>query len=524
MDALQRFWRKEGHALFPAANVEHVEQEDDEDGLMGDEADITPEAQEVSVREQDEKSAAHPDPQKQQQELLQLVHDRALVSEEVRRILNNAQGQDGQASNEATASAADADGHDARTAPPSHNADDLVPCEPGELGEQPKTLAAIVQQVLLKKDSCFALGEASGSGEYNMLKRMKLAVGPVRQFLRLTRLEEGVLSQSILEQGAADLSGWNQREHDLAAARRAADLSSIRTSRTSAWVAATQKLVDNLRKDLPGSSDDGLRVVEHLRPYGETPQVLAIKVQGSSGQCKVVLGITMSVHRGSVTKRGDKIHLKTSYPSPTPLPVQACKKVHVSVLSPCASQKPENVWLTSCASEIMLLEPAGTVLGELTSEVKETSTRLHVQLSPLSAQSLERLSARQLPSAPPAAAPNAEGSDLASRVSSAENNAHASMAFTFNDRCFTKMKLASEVKRFFEGLRVEYERAGLAIHQDGYVQLQGVSHKYDDLVDRVPSFFLGLPELSNVRGFRFSSAVYRKLTTLMPTDGHFSAT
>ena len=158
----------------------------------------------------------------------------------------------------------------------------------------------------------------------------------------------------------------------------------------------------------------------------------------------------MSVHRGSVTKRGDKIHLKTSYPSPTPLPVQACKKVHVSVLSPCASQKPENVWLTSCASEMLLLEPAGTVLGELTGEVKETSTRLHVQLSPLSAQSLERLSAKQLPSAPAAAAAaqHADESDLASRVSNAENNAHASMAMTFNDRCFTKMKLASEVKRF----------------------------------------------------------------------------
>ena len=504
LDNLHRFWRSESHRLFPTgAQEDPLDPEAEVD-------ELTPDLQEMIevLDNTDEKQ------QSQYMQTLQMLHDRAVLSEEVQLLLQPAQpateptGADGQIGQDVGAHPLNAEA----SGPSTDQLNRLIPAEPEREGEQPKTLIGVVMNIANKKQSCLQVGEPCAAGEYNLLRRMRLAIGPCRQFIRLARLEEGLLPASVLEYGSAPLNSWNEREHQLAMSRKAADHSAQRTSRSSAWLAVTRKLVHSIQKEVRGCISE---IVE-FRPYGASPQVLAFKTEtGDNRVSKVQMGVAMSVHRGSICKKGDSVHLRTSYPCAFPLPAYATKKVHVSLLSlwtPSEGAAPEQpTWVTSCASEIVLLDPVGTVLGELDVTISETSTRLHVKLSPTATEALEKLSTRRLPNpgpeeapaeAPPMPAPSLAPSDLA-----------------FNDRCFTKLRLSAEVQKFFVGLEAQYLRAGLRPHEDGHLKLNGQKHAWKEIVDRVASFFLSLPELADARGYKFSSKVYTKLKSLLPTQG-----
>ena len=60
-------------------------------------------------------------------------------------------------------------------------------------------------------------GAMGAAGVYSALKRGRMVMGPSREFIRLVRLEEKILSKAVLEMRGAPLNAWNMREAELAA-------------------------------------------------------------------------------------------------------------------------------------------------------------------------------------------------------------------------------------------------------------------------------------------------------------------
>ena len=274
-------------------------------------------------------------------ELLQAVQDRAVVMEELQK------GPD-----EATLDAA----------PPEFeevpNPEELLPPDQDcKEGSQPMTLPEIVQKAMAKPAfSKYMVGEEGGVGAYAALQRARLVMGPSREFIRLVRLEEGLLSQALLENRRTDLNPFNLREAELAAARRAASFCAQRTSRAAAWQKATEKFVAGFVEKSP-APDAGLMAVEAFRNLSnENPQIVVFQRQG------IDAAPGLGVVRGCLTKQGGKLVVRTSKPSASDLPVASSRRVHLAVLS--AGDR-ELCFQASCISEVLLLDPVNTIYAEV---------------------------------------------------------------------------------------------------------------------------------------------------------------
>eukprot|EP00439_Symbiodinium_sp_Y106_P085396 s149_g28.t1 len=75
----------------------------------------------------------------------------------------------------------------------------------------------------------FRITEEEGRGEKACLYRLRDLVSPIRDFIRLARVNENILSPATLLDGHCELNEWNTQEHQLALARREANLSQTRS-------------------------------------------------------------------------------------------------------------------------------------------------------------------------------------------------------------------------------------------------------------------------------------------------------
>ena len=150
------------------------------------------------------------------------VQDRAMVREELGELVQSLRAADQESIPEAQAPAAEA----AEAA--------VCPLETLESGEkQVRTLAQILKHVRQDKPH-FRITEEEGRGEKACLYRLRDLVSPIRDFIRLARVNENILSPATLLDGHCELNEWNTQEHQLALARREANLSQTRLSRCQA--------------------------------------------------------------------------------------------------------------------------------------------------------------------------------------------------------------------------------------------------------------------------------------------------
>ena len=98
-------------------------------------------------------------------------------------------------------------------------------------------MAQILKHVRQDKPH-FRVTEEEGRGEKACLYRLRDLVSPIRDFIRLARVNENILSPATLLDGHCELNEWNTQEHQLALARREANLSQTRLSRCQAWCQA----------------------------------------------------------------------------------------------------------------------------------------------------------------------------------------------------------------------------------------------------------------------------------------------
>ena len=144
-----------------------------------------------------------------------------------------------------------------------------MPQDEDEVPEQPKTLVDVLKAASAKKEACFDLAESSGAGEVACLRRVACMLGPIRQLVRFTRLEEGLLSLAWVEHGQdLKLNRWNQAAHDVAMSRLVLNLSKSKLSRAVAWQGCQEKLcrtVTSKNKEA-SDADPGMLKVEKYAP------------------------------------------------------------------------------------------------------------------------------------------------------------------------------------------------------------------------------------------------------------------
>ena len=468
---------------FPEKNDEHE----------GVDMDLANDEQEISDEQQNHLAT------------LQAVQDRAMVWEELRELFKDA-GDGDSAGTAASASAIS----EPLQPPDGGNMEAVIPAEADQGDDVPMTLQQIVAKAMRKSDyaKC-ALGEAPGV--YACLRRARLLMGPSRQFIRLVRLEENVLSHAILEDRAADLNAWNLREAELAAARRAANVCGQRLARASAWAAATIKLVKNVSENR-ADAKDGLSAVVDFKPLNDAaPQVLVFQRPGLDAKPR--LAVTLTVFRGCITKQKGKEVVRTSKASATPLPATSTRRVHAVVLD--ERNDGDSTWACSCASPVFLLDPVNNILGELTAETKPTQTRLHVKLSNCSLNDLEKLASAEIPCI------NLEiPEDETAASAPAPSHCPAPQTLQFTDRSFSRAMLSVECAKFLRSLAELYESKGLGFVDSGYVLLPGKKKEaWSSLIERVPSYFL--ERLKTAKGYMFSKGVHLRLMEFLPSKGHW---
>ncbi|CAE7037389.1 FEN1, partial [Symbiodinium sp. CCMP2456] len=423
-------------------------------------------------------------------QLLEAVQDRAVVMEELLK------GPD--------AGALDAAAPELEEAA---NPEEVLPRdEDSQEGSQPMTLQEIVQKAMAKPAfSKYMVGEEGGHGSYPALQRARLLMGPTREFIRLVRLEEGILSQGLLENRRCELNAYNLREAELAAARRAASVCAQRTSRAAAWQKATEKFVAGL-VETP-APHAGLLPLQAFRNLSDVnPQIVVFQRKGIDAAPG--LGVVLTVFRGSLTKQGDKLVVRTSKPAASDLPVASTRRVHLAVLSESDS---ELCCHTSCVSEVLLLDPVNAIFAEVRGKCQASQTRLHVQLDASTAKDIKRMGKKVLPEVTGDEVPENE----AQPASTAPD-----VTLVFNDRSFMRAELEQACIKFMKSLLEMHTSAGHCWVVEGYVMLskaKNIREKWEVLLAKVPSYFRGI--FFKLKGFAFSRAVYGRLFDLVPKRG-----
>ena len=339
------------------------------------------------------------------------------------------------------------------------------------------------------------------------------AHGPYQGFLSAgqTRgLEDKSLSKGLLEDRKAKNNDWNQREHDLAVARRMANLSRQRVARSTAWANAAASFVQTVQKKHPETAG-GLQCIENYRPLTkESPQILLVAHDGSPA-----LACTLSVFRGSLQRKAGGTQVRTANQTACPLPADATKILHVVLLSP-VPETSGTEFQASCLSTALIMEPANNVYGEVTCKTWSGGLRLHAKLSESSRHVLNCITKETLPYLPAdIPAPKAKAA-----ASAAETAPDTITPSEFADRAFMRQTLVGELNRFLKALRGAYETKGLGfVDSEGFVQLSsGKRERWDHLLQRAPGFFLS--EMKDAKGHRFAQQVHRKLMLHLPTRGH----
>ena len=367
---------------------------------------------------------------------------------------------------------------------------------------QPLTLIDIVQRAMATKKESFDLGDAGGQGDRACLLRAKTLLTPMRQFIRMIRCEESILSQASIEGGVPAGNDWNRREHLLAVARRNAQLSRIRVSRFQMWADAQKKLSAELTEIVGGK--EGLVPVDTYRPCVSEalPQVLAVR-DVSGNPC---VALTLCVYRGAVLRSPAKPsqRIRTSKPMPGNLPAAATKLIHALKM-----HEENGEHIASCTGQVLLLQPSEShVFGELRAEeVKPTAIRIHLRLSKASSDAMRVLASGKHPlpilpsenNASDAAAVDVEEEQELTRAAAAEPRV------LFNDRSFMRGTHEQNLDKFFEGLRREYESYGHAFVDSNEMVMLKRPTPWASLRLRIPSYFLKM--CGDLKGYKFSKAI-----------------
>ena len=382
--------------------------------------------------------------------------------------------------------------------------------EDSSMDECPLNLVQLLRQVLHTGGDVFDVGDVQGSGKAAMLRRVVHMMPYIRHFVRYARVQEGLLSPTVLNGTLEPLNTWNCHEAELAKARRAANVTQLRLSRAQSWWQAQQRLCSDIqrRNSSATEEDPGLREIKEYVPHTDdnAHQVIVFRHEAA-----IDIGLVLSIYRGAIVRKpGKQDTVRTSKPHPEPLEASCTKLVHVAVAVYAPDTDSYNV---SCAHETFKADPVNNVFGELTVQDSRVSrTRFHFRLSGAATAALKllrqdgKLPALQIlePNAhakasPPTPVPPTQSADL-----------------EFNDRSFMRHLLAQNSTAFCKGLEKVYRERGFPFVQpDGKVLLNGGGREtWETLLTRVPGFFE--VEFAKFQGYRFSQAVFHKLSHLMP--------
>ncbi|CAE7632210.1 unnamed protein product, partial [Symbiodinium necroappetens] len=351
---------------------------------------------------------------------------------------------------------------------------------------QPKTLIDILKQTINnpkhKDKAVWNLGEEGSLGDRACLMRVQMLQKALRHCIKYTRMEENLLSCAMIERGVANSrSPWNQREYLLHMARRNANLAKTRLSRLQMWSSA-QDIV--LQKVAEVGHNEGLLKVKAFRPCSKEcdAQILALRIEDT-----VQLAITLAVFRGAVVrnpKKPEATRIRTSKPIPVPLQAEYAKLLHCVRLEHDDSR---DEYTCSCISDVLMVTPVNTIIGEVHGQVSCSSLRLHFKLSDASKAALAMLPNIDIPTL-------RENSGAQASEDRADVGLDQSAMVSFNDRSFSRTSLDANCKLFLERVLREYRSKGTPVE--------------------VPSYFLQL--LRDSKGFRFSSSVFNHLKVLLP--------
>ena len=373
---------------------------------------------------------------------------------------------------------------------------------------QPRTLLDILKQTLNnpkhKDKPIWDLGEEGSLGERACLMRVQMLQKALRHFVKYTRMEENLLSCAMIERGVANnRNPWNQREHLLHMARRNANLAKTRLSRLQMW-ASTQDTV--LQKVAEAGHNEGLLKVTTFRPCSKEldAQILALRIEDT-----VQLAITLVVFRGAVVrnpKKPEATRVRTSKPIPVALQADYAKLLHCVRLD---YDRSRDEYTCSCISDVLMVTPANTILGEVHGQVSCSSLRLHVKLPEASKAALAMLQNMNIPTLRENSGAEASEDHAALGIDNAA-------AVSFNDRSFHRSSLDSKCKLFLEKVLREYQSKGTPVEDSrGFVLLRSKAKvAVSELIQQVPSYFLQV--LRDSKGHRFSSAVFNHLKVLLP--------
>ncbi|CAE7458131.1 unnamed protein product [Symbiodinium sp. CCMP2592] len=500
-DQLHTFWhRKNGAQLFGECEPDKPIDEEESDG----EEDMTPDAVEITPAAENQDPPAE---LSQDVACLTRVQGRAAVIETLGKTLDNLADPNGKAEE------SDHDEPEAKL--DQKTLDELLPADPEDDAEAktPKTVIQLLQQVSKDGGAEFALDEKSGQGVKACLRRVEAMIGGIRRFTRMVRLEENLLSLSVLERSQTPMNEHNARMHELGLARRAHGLCQQRISRAEAWSKSQALFMDKIKAQNPKvtEGDPGITAPTSYRngKNHKEPQVLLLH-GGSPEPSELRLAVVLAIFRGSIVRKQGSPQLgqiRVSKPAADDLPCSCTRVVHVA---PLQYNPATGAWVTSCIEQPLVLDPVNSIYGEVaTEQVHASQTRLHVVLSPASELALRKIKSGQIPF--PAAVPKL--SETAGSAAAPPPPEPKEMSFDATS--FPRRKLAENVSLFMGGLRNAYQEKGWDIvASDGSLMLGKEKWQWDKVVSRVPAYFLHT--LKEYVGFKFSSQVHNVLIQHMP--------
>ena len=505
---LRKWWHGEGQELFRSPPTTAVND-------LFDMFDITPDMQEQEIVDPEGTETSRQ--QAEAAAIIEAVHDRAKVLEDIR------EGEDAEAM-EASGDGRENKESKAPEVPINPEmASDASDASAAASAKIPTNLQTLLVQALAEGGAIFDLSEPAAAGEQSMLDRLVVLSPFMRSFIKHARVQEGILSPATLNNQPARMSSWNEREHILAIARRAANVNQVRLSRAQAWRASQERLARDVRprNEYATDADPGMTPPEaYFPPKDARFQVVAYLTEGV-----VRVGLITSAFRGAVAKKrgSDVTTVRTARPFPEDLPCSSTRLLHIAV---CIYNKSTAEYRTSVAQRCTLQEPVNSVYGQmLVASSRVTATHLYFKLSQASAAALRLLcDGDGLPLEPVPDIPEVDETTAAAASAAAdaepEPEHKESPSLQFNDRSFMRASLANATKTFLLALEEIYRKKGYAfVDAAGMVHLENgktpLSSSWQHLVQRVPGYFQ--VEFQNYGGHRFSRAVHAKLKELIPS-------
>ena len=193
-------------------------------------------------------------------------------------------------------------------------------------------------------------------------------------------------------------------------------------------------------------------------------QVVACKLQGATNK-EIFAGVVLSIYRGSICRRGKNAgRVKVSKLMSSPLPAASTVRVHLLALRWVEGSTFE----ASALSEVIVLDPADSILGELKmSALKTGSVTLRVILADSAQSSLESLQCRK------ASVPKSQA-----KSKPLESCQAVSVPQFRSAADFTKSAAPRIILQFMQSLPRRYSDAGCArlVDSAGMITLEGAAH------------------------------------------------